>query len=422
MKKTTVRSVTIGAVILTAVTAGAWLIFFAPQENRKFTSSILPSVAQKTVRQEPNLFPESDVPPAPSEQPPKQPSEQGSATSAATTDAVDSSSEDTSEDTNQENQENALKAEGVISAEAEDITEIGSSEQTASDKAPVPQTGVNEPTASQVSQVSTLPNHQESEAADRTEVRPAYTTDYTTTGQTVALAGKEGVPQDSADPIKQIEEQKVSGPSCKEVSPTLTNFFNMLEKKNYGRQEKNSGQPLQEHFNALATQLVNNPPVVIHETDDLYTILTNTAHFFRILGKDNMRLLRKVLKQETADFEDVAAEIFRLTTGGKQCVSGNKRLAIPFTTAYEYAGFFLNTLGGRSYLFRRDPGTRLLVNYYAVLILDQANRKQLNRYGLDISEQLPWLIQEMEANNRLTHKEKYIDKLYELAENYQALP
>ncbi|MCW5213810.1 hypothetical protein VU13_00520, partial [Desulfobulbus sp. US5] len=153
-----------------------------------------------------------------------------------------------------------------------------------------------------------------------------------------------------------------------------------------------------------------------------YTILTNTAHFFRILGKDNMRLLRKVLKQETTDFEDVAAEIYRLSTGKEQCVSGNKRLEIPFTAAYEYAGFFLNTLGGRSYLFRRDSGTRLLVNYYAVLILDQANKKHLNRYGLDIGEQLPWLIQEMEANNRLTQREKYLDKLYELAENYQALP
>ncbi|MCI5139568.1 MAG: hypothetical protein D3922_14425, partial [Candidatus Electrothrix sp. AR1] len=78
--------------------------------------------------------------------------------------------------------------------------------------------------------------------------------------------------------------------------------------------------------------------------------------------------------------------------------------------------------GGRSYLFRRAPGTRLLVNYYAVLILDQANKKQLNSYGLDIREQLPWLIEEMEANNRLAHRERYLDKLYELAENYQALP
>lgn len=235
--------------------------------------------------------------------------------------------------------------------------------------------------------------------------------------------------RDIARAIRQKEGQNTSDPSCKDVSPLLTNFVNRLESKEYSKKKskgKRSAQPLQEHFNALATQLVNNPPVVIHETDELYTILTNTAHFFRVLGKDNMPLLQKVLKQETADFENIAAEIYRLSTTEetieKQCVSGNKTLKIPFTAAYEYAGFFINTLGGRSYLFRRDTGTRLLVNYYAVLILDQANKKHLNSYGLDIREQLPWLIQEMEANNRLTNKEKYLDKLYELAEKYQALP
>jgi hypothetical protein len=395
MKKTTVRSVAIGAVVLTAATAGAWLIFFAPQENREVTSPALPSVARKTVRQEPNLLPEFDVSDVP-----LIPSEQAGATAAT----------DAAEDTDQENQENAFTAEGIISAGADDTTETGSLEQAASDEEPVPvsQTEANEPPASQLSQVSHLPNYQEPEAADRTEAG----TDHTTTSQ----------PEDSANPIRQIEEQKVSGPSCKEVSPALTNFFHTLEKKNYGREENNSDQPLQAHFNALATQLVNNPPVVIHETDDLYTVITNTAHFFRILGKDNMQLLQKVLQQEKGDFEDIAAEMYRLSTEGKECVSGNKRLEIPLTAAYEYAGFFLNTLGGRSYLFRRDPGTRLLVNYYAVLILDQANKKHLNRYGLDIRKQLPWLIQEMEASNRLSRREQYLDKLYDLAEDYQALP
>ena len=111
-----------------------------------------------------------------------------------------------------------------------------------------------------------------------------------------------------------------------------------------------------------------------------------------------------------------------MSTAEEHCVSGSKTLEAPLAAVYEYAGFFLNTLGGRSYLFRRDPATRLLVNYYAVLILDQANKKQLNNYGLDIKEQIPRVIQEMEANNGLTHKERYLDKLYELAENYQALP
>ncbi|WP_339137950.1 MAG: hypothetical protein WGN25_07150 [Candidatus Electrothrix sp. GW3-4] len=135
-----------------------------------------------------------------------------------------------------------------------------------------------------------------------------------------------------------------------------------------------------------------------------------------------MHLLQKVLQQESTDFENIAAEMYHLSTKEKKCVSGKQRLEIPFPALYEYAGFFLNTLGGRSYLFRRDPATRLLVTYYSVLILDQANKRQLNSYGLDIREQLPWLIQEMEATNRLHQRGEYLDKLYELAEEYQALP
>jgi hypothetical protein len=35
---------------------------------------------------------------------------------------------------------------------------------------------------------------------------------------------------------------------------------------------------------------------------------------------------------------------------------------------YEYASY-LNTLGGRSYLMRRDSKVRLLTTYYCILVL-----------------------------------------------------
>ncbi|MCI5159975.1 MAG: hypothetical protein D3906_16430, partial [Candidatus Electrothrix sp. AUS1_2] len=58
---------------------------------------------------------------------------------------------------------------------------------------------------------------------------------------------------------------------------------------------------------------------------------------FRILGKDNMLLLQKILKKESADFEKVAAELYRISTAGASCVSGKEKLEIPFAAAYEYA-------------------------------------------------------------------------------------
>ncbi len=382
MKKSILRSIGIGSVILTATAAGAWFLFFSePAKKKNILSPPPPAqiVSEKTPQQDIPLDPakQSPLPPASHEQPPGNP--------LTDITAEESKQDSLSEHAGKKEINETVEPANSNQNESTETTQDDQTELTASDS-PVQSPLFEEPPP-------------ENNAKEK---------------ELIHTVPQEDLPQDE-------QNNTLSGPSCTEVSPTLSNFFNKLEEKQYNKETK-SNQPLQEHFNGLATQLLNNPPVVTHETDELYTLLTNTAHFFRILGKDNMRLLQKVVKQENADFESIAAEMYRLSITGEECVSGAKKLEIPFTAAYEYAGFFLNTLGGRSYLFRRDSGTRLLVNYYAVLILDQANKKQQNIYGVDIREQLPWLIQEMEANNRLTNKEGYLDKLYELAENYQALP
>jgi hypothetical protein len=60
-------------------------------------------------------------------------------------------------------------------------------------------------------------------------------------------------------------------------------------------------------------------------------------------------------------------------------------------TIYEYATFFLNTLGGRSYMLRRDSKMRMLVNYYALLAVDMANDTGRNIYGIDIRPHIDYL-------------------------------
>jgi len=80
----------------------------------------------------------------------------------------------------------------------------------------------------------------------------------------------------------------------------------------------------------------------------------------------------------------------------------------------------LNTLGGRSYLFRRESGTRLLVNYYSVLVIDRANREGINRHGIDLARILPLLTREIEATGQLIYRETYLDNLYDLLEKYPA--
>ena len=204
---------------------------------------------------------------------------------------------------------------------------------------------------------------------------------------------------------------------CAQLADKLPAFFNHLDNELYIKEFK-LNEPSLQYFNELTTKLLANPPVVTRESDDLYTILTNMAHFFRIIGRQNILLMKGILDRERDKIEDVAAELYRWTIVD-QCTGETFKIDAPLDKVYEYAGFFLNTMGGRSYLFRRDSRSRLLVNYYAILIVDRANKENMNRYGLDIKEIIPQLIQEIEATNQLIYKEDYIDKLYDLQEEYQ---
>ena len=204
---------------------------------------------------------------------------------------------------------------------------------------------------------------------------------------------------------------------CTWLAGSLLTFFNDLDNKPYIKAFKLK-QPCLQLFSELSKKLLANPPVVTRETDDLYTILTNMAHFFRIIGRKNILLMKGILDRESDKIEDVATELYTWTIVN-QCTDNRLQMEIPLDKIYEYAGFFLNTMVGRSYLFRRDSRSRLLVNYYAILIIDRANMENMNRYGLDINTTLPQLIREIESTNQLIYKEDYLDALYGLLEKYQ---
>ncbi len=204
---------------------------------------------------------------------------------------------------------------------------------------------------------------------------------------------------------------------CRQLAGNLHHFFSYLDQQEYLR-PFDLKVPSQAYFVALAAKLLNNPPIVSGESNDLYTMLKNMAHFFRVIGRDNILLIKTILDRERDKIEDVAAELYQWTAIGA-CGNEQFKLNAPLPQLYEYAGFFLNTMGGRSYLFRRDSRSRLLVDYYAILIIDRANSKQLNKYGIDIRPIIPRLIQDIKSSNQLIYKEKYLDHLYDLQVKYQ---
>jgi hypothetical protein len=236
---------------------------------------------------------------------------------------------------------------------------------------------------------------------------------------------KTDVPKDTNNKDRVTNTQQVGAaagisetPECQpKVGHDLAVFFKELDEREY-IEEQNLSLPTQQYFIQLADTLLANPPVVSREADDLYTLLKNMAHFFRIIGKKNILLLKSILDREREKIEDIAADLY-LWIEDEKCRSDELAWQPKFTAVYEYAGFFINTMSGRSYMFRRDSRSRLLVNYYAVKLIDRANEKGMNGYGIDISGFIPLLMQEIEATNQLIYKEDYIDQLLHLQEKYQ---
>lgn len=240
------------------------------------------------------------------------------------------------------------------------------------------------------------------------------------------LVGQEALPAgvEKKEPAEVIipgpepvspEERKAD--ECRILAEQIHDFFTHIDSEDYIKPFALQ-EPSQSYFIALARKLLANPPVVSRESDDLYTILRNMAHFFRIIGKENIVLIKTILDRERDKIEDVAAQFYQWTTMDS-CNDDLLQFSPSLGDMYEYAGFFLNTMGGRSYLFRRDSRSRLLVNYYSVLLIERANQRGINRHGIDIIQAIPQLIQEIDASNQLIYKENYIDNLYTLLEKYQ---
>ena len=205
---------------------------------------------------------------------------------------------------------------------------------------------------------------------------------------------------------------------CTEPSKRLDAFYSHLDQQPYIQAYK-----LQEssdvHFEKLIEKLLANPPKVTRESDDLYTILRNTAHFFRISGKDNILMLKGILNSEKDSLEQILADYYFLITT-PACIHDKYAKDINGDALYEYACFFLNTMGGRLYLFRRDSESRMVVTYYAILLVDLANRQQNNRHGIALKPAINMLISEMETGgSNMKGSEDYLDILYDLKEAYQ---
>jgi hypothetical protein len=224
---------------------------------------------------------------------------------------------------------------------------------------------------------------------------------------------------DQKDSLKASDSAKKSlkGDTPQQLVDELKAFYTHLDQQPY-MLDFQLKEPSKKHFSKLLQVLIDNPPSITRETDDYFTLLKNTAHFFRVLGKDNIFILKGILDREKDSFEKII-KTFYLLTEHPDSLKNEFSLTIPEENLYDYAGFLLNSIGGRLYLFRRDSASRMTISFYAVLVIDKANRKGNSRLGIDLRPSIDSLIEEIENTGKnLKLRDEYLDTLYDLKEYY----
>ena len=204
--------------------------------------------------------------------------------------------------------------------------------------------------------------------------------------------------------------------NCSKITSQVAAFFQYLDGKSY-LIWPGANLRAEDFFDEIYRLAVANPPTNVGEMENMYTLLRNVTHFYRVLGKDRIELLKTILSSESAVIEPAMAVLYTWIT---VCAESNgSTLKKNIKNIYPYAAYFLNTLGGRSYLLRRDSKLRMLVNYYAVLTVDLANENRLNSYGLDIRPYLDFLFYDINNQKGLMYRERYLTQLAALKDKYQ---
>jgi len=203
---------------------------------------------------------------------------------------------------------------------------------------------------------------------------------------------------------------------CQKMKRELMEFFAYLDKEPYVR-ELEIGEDTFTRFKKIIHVLSLHPPLPAGEGINYDRIIENIYHFYRVLTLKDLRLIKLIARNEADSMEITLALFYRWLMSGDQCNRDNG-LPPSWDTTYRYAGFLINSIGGRSYLFRRDTRLRLLLSYYCLLIIHEADKRKMNNFGIDITPFLEPLAEEIEHYQLLYFRKEYAGKLIDIKSYY----
>jgi hypothetical protein len=194
-------------------------------------------------------------------------------------------------------------------------------------------------------------------------------------------------------------------------------FFKFLDGRDYVKRILSNGHSYV-HFKEAIKRLTAHPPLPAGESLDPAHLMQNTYYFFRSLKRDDLQLVIALIRNEEASMELDMDMFYRWLMLGDRCPDP-EGIRPPFSASYRYAGFFLNTIGGRAYLYRRPEGVRLLVSYYCLLILNEADKRKVNTFGIDVRPLVGPILSEMDHYPGFQFRETYLENLKRLEAYYR---
>lgn len=203
---------------------------------------------------------------------------------------------------------------------------------------------------------------------------------------------------------------------CSEIEDRVQDFLSYLDKEAYV-QDPETDTNIHERFENLMEKLSSQPPIPAGEGLDSLTMTKNVYHFYRVLDEDEIRLTKQILKNEAEYLEINLDTLYQWLMPAESCPASDE-VRPSLDVLYQYAGFFLNTIGGRAYLFRRPTPVRLLISYYSLLIVHEADKRGENTHGIDIFPEISRLAREISVYPNFQLQNTYIQQLTELQNYY----
>ncbi|MBW1858465.1 MAG: hypothetical protein JRI42_09450, partial [Deltaproteobacteria bacterium] len=205
------------------------------------------------------------------------------------------------------------------------------------------------------------PDFQEEEKIRSEELAKSPTETKDILVQSPSLSAPQERLEEVESKVMKVEDE------CQKMEKDLQEFFTYLDAKDYIR-ELRIGEGTFNHFLKIIRALSLNPPIPAGEGLNYDMIISNIYHFYRALELKDLTLIKLILKNEADTMEINLALFYKWLMSNDEC--GQKE-GIPPTLdpLYKYAGFLVNSIGGRAYLFRRETRLRLLLYYYSLLII-----------------------------------------------------